>query len=222
MKSGGIIDPAATDSNTIRWGRHAIPQGLVAPPDVIALALRQSMPLQTMLTRRAVLGKSPFLEEKEHVPDVDLQLRLVRREPPLKVFYCPERLVEYRIHLGQVSTRKSVKERVDSHRAYLSSLESLGQVPAKHLGLYRRKVAIQRAALASCYASNRDWRSWWNTSLAVIRDDPLWLWSYASLLRPLMPAAMAEPLRLIRRMRSRLLTRRLRMFVLNRAPDISD
>lgn len=208
IRSDGSIDISATDKTTALYGRDALQPGRIAPRNLIAVALRQSFMLQTMMLRRTVLGQDPFRAEMERLPDFDLQLRLAQRDPALNAVYCPERLVEYRVHSEQATSgRGSTSIRSEFHQACLASLLSCSEIPAEHRRLYRRKVAEQRAALSSCHAESHDWRSWWPSATAAIRDDPLWGRSYRAILRPLVPDRLIEPLRRMLSELERLLNR---------------
>ena len=196
IRDDGSIDTAASESCSARYGRAGLRPGRVSENDLLPLALRGSIALQAELLRRHMLGSSPFREEASRLPDFDLHLRLVQRRPALHVIYCPERLVEYRVHREQFSGRRSSAERrAEFHLQFLASLCSVTTLPPQSARLYRRKVAQHRAALAGCYAQSRSWRRWWHSAVEAIDADPRWGPSYLSLLRPLIPARLPEAIR---------------------------
>lgn len=184
----GTPDLELTDELSIRYGRRELVGGIIADRALPLLALNQSFMMQAMLVRKSALGTTLFREGLERVPDLDLQLRLGYRIPALRVHYCSERLVEYRIHERQLSAGEAgVEDRLVGHAETLRSLKTFCGADGRCRRLYRRKVAEQYVGLATCYLTGRQWARFLRASIDAMMADPLWSKCYLSMLRIVIP-----------------------------------
>lgn len=197
----GEIDARLAESISARYGRADLRPGRIDEERLIVLALRGSFALQATLIRSQVLGHTPFTADATRLPDFDLFLRLVRGQSPLCVKYSSERLVEYRVHDRQFSGKLvSAEQGVEFHEQFLASLGPGNGLSREAARLHRRMVTRHRSALAGQYARSRRWRKWWRTSVTTIRNDPLWVPSYLSLLRPVISARLVAGVRAMGRL----------------------
>ena len=98
-----------------------------------------------MLFRREVISALKFNLSSENIPDFDLQIRITQLEPPVNAYYCAERLNEYRLHAGQVTSKSDARE---TYRQIIASLEQCEVIPQKFRKQFRRKLATYDLALA--------------------------------------------------------------------------
>lgn len=195
VRADGTVDAALTASRTRSCGLRKLSPGRVPSGDVMAVALRQSWNLQAMLVRKTLFDAIPFRPEKEQMLDFDFQLRLAKACPSLHVVYCPERLVDYRLHPAQATRTWVGEEEALFHLECIASLKECEPVSAEHAKLYRRKVAHRWGSIASCYWASREWRLACRSSLTAIATDPSWAKGYMWLVRPLVPTGLQRRMR---------------------------
>jgi GT2 family glycosyltransferase len=144
----GVVDIAATKTNSALYGRVTLRAGFHARDTLFPLALRQVFHLQSMMFRREVICMLGFRESAGPVPDFDLQLRLWRA--PMKgAVYCPAALSEYRMHTGQATGQGDRRRTLDT---LVHLLKDTAPDTALTLGLYRKRLADAYAGLAICEA----------------------------------------------------------------------
>lgn len=195
VRDDGTVDVALTNARQRRCGLGDLRPGPVADREVMAVAIRQSWQLQAMLVRKALFDATPFREERARLLDYDFQLRLAARRPAPRIVYCPERLVDYRLHLGQLTSGRGGDELALLHRGCIASLKECTAVETQHTHLYRRKVAQHWGAVAMGNWLSGRWRHACAGALSAIQTDPSWLMGYLWLIRPLIPSGPERRLR---------------------------
>jgi glycosyltransferase involved in cell wall biosynthesis len=143
----GKVDQAASDLYSRKYHRAQLQNGLIANGSLFGLALHQAFTLQTMLFRREIIEKFRFQLISDPIPDMDLQLRLANSDMPFDVYYCAQKLVEYRLHGGQATT-VGLANLGKSCRAIIKSLEQFNRIPDADRSLYNSKLAASYLALA--------------------------------------------------------------------------
>jgi glycosyltransferase involved in cell wall biosynthesis len=144
MRADGTIDAAATERNSIHFGRNQLREGVYTHDTLFDLALAQSMCLQTMTFRREVISAFRFVPDIV-MGDFSLALRIASGDRPVHAYYLPDRVFDYRIHAGQVTT---VMDRRSLISSSIDALLTVSAVPDRVRRRYRRKLARQLTALA--------------------------------------------------------------------------
>ncbi len=101
IDANGVIDPARTHRNTVRWKRHVLRPGLHCPLHRIAL-LDKSIPLSmAAVMRRSAIDWSDI----PNLPSAyDLWLMYLICRDGQAGYYAPERLTRYRVHANSETT----------------------------------------------------------------------------------------------------------------------
>lgn len=95
--SGRRLDDR-TEAHARRYGRDTLPAGLIENADMASWQL--SFPMSASLLHRDDLRRLRFREDM-NTPDIEFFIRLAREGAAF--FFVPERLMEYRVHVGAES-----------------------------------------------------------------------------------------------------------------------
>jgi Glycosyl transferase family 2 len=142
--SGSAVDQAVTAANSATFGRTALREGVYPHAALFPLALAQSFCLQTALFRHRLMADLRFVPGIL-VVDHSLFLRIAALAEPVAAYYIDARIMEYRVHPGQITTTTRRKELLE---AEVGSFRSVSQVPPQHEKAYRAKLAGCHLALA--------------------------------------------------------------------------
>jgi glycosyltransferase involved in cell wall biosynthesis len=144
IRADGTIDEARSVANSLTFGRASLKEGVFRDEALFGVVLAQSTCLQTALFRRGLVKSVRFIPDISAL-DFALFLRLSTVLKPVSAYYIAERLTEYRVHSGQITT---VTDRADLLKNGIAALESVDSVPRRHRRQYRRKLGRQYLALA--------------------------------------------------------------------------
>ncbi len=105
ITQGGALDRAATDRNTVRYGRADLNEGDVDAPARLVME-RNGVPLAM-----AALFRVSALDARRLVPEVagayDLWISALLAATGGAFYYVPARLTRYRVHSGMETARRS-------------------------------------------------------------------------------------------------------------------
>lgn len=113
-------DEETTKSNSQRWGRSNLPEGIVENLLEVVF-IQQSFQIGATLFRRKALEEVGFMRPNiQNCEDNDLLVRLALAGK--KGYYLPERLMEYRFHAEQQGIERAIPYLTDKLR-YLESYQ---------------------------------------------------------------------------------------------------
>jgi glycosyltransferase involved in cell wall biosynthesis len=105
VSSDGSLDLAATERNTIRYGRAHLPQGEVADPGRFVLEANGVPLAMGALFRRSALDVRCLPSEVAGAYDLWISAQLAASGGAF--YYVPERLTRYRVHSRMETARRS-------------------------------------------------------------------------------------------------------------------
>ena len=136
-----------TDSSSALYGRKDLQEGMLRAGDLYHYALLQTIPLQASLYRRDILQKLNFESVHPRVPDFELLFRLHQISPEVRVAYCKDRLVAYRIHGAQFTHNEKT---LLIHQANVEILKRYPPTEERFRTAYEKK--LQDALLVMSFA----------------------------------------------------------------------
>lgn len=127
VSSDGTLDQAATERNTIRYGRAALPQGEIADPGRFVLEMNGVPLAMGAVFRRSALDRRRLSSEVAGAYDLWIAAQLAASGGAF--YYVPERLTRYRVHSGMETARRS-PDKADCSVFLFRSLIEQGAFPA--------------------------------------------------------------------------------------------
>jgi glycosyltransferase involved in cell wall biosynthesis len=127
VSADGTLDRAATERNTILYGRAGLPQGEVGEPGRFVLEMNGVPLAMGALFRSSALDASRLSPEVAGAYDLWISAQLAASGGAF--YYVPERLTRYRVHTGMETARRS-PDKGDCAVFLFRSLIEQGAFPA--------------------------------------------------------------------------------------------
>jgi glycosyltransferase involved in cell wall biosynthesis len=144
IRADGSINHAESSRISSIYGRNLLKEGVYPHERLFELALAQSLCLQAAMFRRSTISSLRFIPGLLAL-DYSLFLRLGAGTSIHNGYYIDEKLAEYRIHGAQISSTTSRKGFIETT---IAALESVQNVPRKHLRSYQRQLGRYYLSLA--------------------------------------------------------------------------
>jgi glycosyltransferase involved in cell wall biosynthesis len=166
INENGEVMHAETESNSIRWGRSVLKEGIIVD-SLHTTLVAKSVPGMFAVFRAASVDLGDFPDEVSSAYDYWMTYLAVRNGSP--IYYCPERLTSYRVHSGsQTSSFGEPMERVRFctysefiDRRFLADqrLEKIWPDVRQHLVGVHNSAGFTRLRTLQRSAARREFRS---------------------------------------------------------------
>jgi glycosyltransferase involved in cell wall biosynthesis len=200
MDVNGIVSESQSQEISIQFGRSLLHEGVYRHSELFEIVMRQSLCLQAALFRRPAIRSLKFAPGILAL-DQSLFLRLSTGQNSFNGYYVDQKLMEYRLHLGQISY---TTPRGDFLRTTIDALESVGDLPPSHLKRFNAKLARIYLALAISDAERGQRASARANALRSLKLSPSLLAALGMLLVVAAPGAIPPIRQILQRVRSSL------------------